>query len=216
MPRKPSSTKTTERTENDFYPTPDQLALAISQRLHQLWPNPTVIIEPSAGHGAFVRHFKTLWDRPVVAIEIQESARVPLLNAKADMVEIDSFENWIRKYAFPGPSLLSTPRGVLMAGNPPFSLAQEHIILALDYLMPGSWIAFLLKVNFFGSYDRVNGVWKRGELKHFIPIVPRPSFKTTEKSSNDSNEYGVFIWEVGYQGYASILPHIVWKAQSKT
>lgn len=194
-----------ERAENDFYPTPAPLASAICRRVSQLVPAGHFdVIEPSAGMGAFVRPLRVIWGlQPLIAIDITADDRI-LREAGADDVHKADWVEWVKTYKIDGPTLV--------VGNPPFSLAKEHISAGLDYLLPGSHICFLLKQNFFGGRDRVESFWGQGQLKHFIPIIPRPSFIKGAKSSTDTNEYGLFIWEVGYAGKATIeFPHIIWK-----
>ena len=193
-----------ERQENDFYPTPAPLAEHICERIAGLLPSSHFeVIEPSAGQGAFVRVLRELWGlQPLIAIDITADDAL-LRGAGADDVFKADWVEWLKSYRIDGPTLV--------VGNPPFSLAKEHVLAALDYLLPGSHICFLLKQNFFGSRDRLD-FWKQGQLRYFIPIVPRPSFVKGEKSNTDTNEYAVFIWEVGYTGKAEIVfPHIVWK-----
>jgi hypothetical protein len=209
--RKAAKVESSERSAFDFYPTPDELALAIVKRIKNLYPNPAQIIEPSAGSGAFVRAFKQEYpSKHITAVELRGEELDNLKAAGAHHVSIRAWEDWL-----PAEQPMSC---VLVGGNFPFSLAAEHIKLGFDYLLPGSWIFSLLKDNFLGSYERLGcfgspgDIWNHGQLKHIIPIVPRPSFKTTEKASNDTNEYSVFIWEVDWTGPATILfPHILWK-----
>lgn len=193
-----------ERAENDFYPTPAPLAERICERIADLLaPTHFDVIEPSAGQGAFVRVLRELWGlQPLIAIDITADETL-LRNAGADDVFRADWVEWLKTYKCEGPSLV--------VGNPPFSLAKEHVLAGLDYLLPGSHICLLLKQNFFGSRDRLS-LWGQGQLRYFIPIIPRPSFVKGEKSSTDTNEYGLFIWEVGYAGRPTILfPHIIWK-----
>lgn len=197
-------TKKSERSENDFYPTPEPVALAICRGVFNLHPHFDLIIEPSAGSGVFVRAIRQIWGSPVHAVELRAEEKQNLIDSGADSVSITPFEQWIQEH----PSV----RNTLHIGNPPFSRAAEHINLILDYAFPGTWIAFLLKMNFFGSYDRLP-FWKIAlpQLRYEIPLVPRPSFKTTERAMNDTNEYACFVFEVGFSGGPTILPHIVWK-----
>lgn len=191
-----------EREANDFYPTPQPLADDICLRVSKLLPPVHFdVIEPSAGQGAFVRPLRELWGlQPLIAIDIVADEKL-LRAAGADEVYRADWVEWIKSYKIEGPSLV--------VGNPPFNVAKEHIFAGLDYLLPGSHICFLLKQNFFGSRDREETIWRQGQLKYFIPLIPRPSFV---RGSTDTNEYAVFIWEVGYAGKATIeLPHIVWK-----
>lgn len=45
----------------DNYPTPQPLADAITGFCHELFPNKSLIIEPSCGEGNFIRPIKQLW-----------------------------------------------------------------------------------------------------------------------------------------------------------
>lgn len=194
-----------ERAENDYYPTPDALAVAICHRIKALLPGYYhEIVEPSAGSGAFVRPMAELWStRPIRAVDIAPNKK-KLIEAGADTVDRQDWVEWVSEDGTCGPTLV--------IGNPPFSLATEHISAGLDCLIPGSHICFLLKLNFFGGKEREEIFWRQGQLKYFIPITGRPSFIKGAKSSTDTNEYGVFIWEVGWTGKAVIeLPHILWK-----
>jgi hypothetical protein len=194
-----------ERKEADYYPTPDPLALACCKRLFSLVPDPNYIIEPSAGGGAFVRAARATWvNKNIVAIEVRHEEEDQLHRSGADNVFVGTTEFAIKNPAFGGVPLV--------VGNPPYSLAQVHIMLLLDYLLPGSHIAFLLKLGFLGTKTRADLLWKQGQCKYLIPILGRPSFVKGEKSSSDVNEYGLIVWEVGYEGPMTVLfPHIRWK-----
>jgi hypothetical protein len=189
----------------DNYPTPPALAEAICKRLSELLPiGHFEVIEPSAGTGVFVRPLRQLWSLPpLIAIDTHPSVKA-LHKAGADDVHKADWVQWVKQYKVEGPTLV--------VGNPPFSLAEDHIFAGLEYLLPGSHIAFLLKMNFFGGKARAATLWNQGQLRWVIPIVGRPSFVKGAKAVNDTNEYGCFIWEVGYAGKPSIeLPHITWK-----
>lgn len=195
-----------DRAENDFYPTPAPLASSICLRLFQVLPvgGHREIIEPSAGAGAFVRPLRELWKLPkIIAVDIEPNVKA-LKEAGANEIHKADWVEWAKTYQSDGPTLV--------AGNPPFSWATEHISAGLDYLLPKSHVCFLLKLNFFGGKGREQAFWRQGQLRYFIPIIGRPSFVKGKKSSTDTNEYGVFIWEVGYSGIPVILfPHIFWK-----
>ena len=193
------------RQANDFYPTPDLLAVAICRRIKLILPGYYhMVVEPSAGDGAFVRPLRELWStRPLWAVDPFCNIK-KLEEAGADRVFKEDWVKWVENDGTCGPTLV--------AGNPPFNLAQEHISAGLDHLMPKSHICFLLKLNFFGGRERESTFWRQGQLKHLVPILPRPSFVKGAKSSTDFNEYGLFIWEVGYPGKPTIeFPHIIWK-----
>jgi hypothetical protein len=194
------------REENDFYPTPDDLAVAITQRVGLMVPPKTIdsLIEPSAGSGAFVRPMRAFWSQhQITAIDIEPHEPALVAAGASSIIQAD-WKEWISKAYVPNP--------VLVLGNPPFSVAEDHIRVGLDYLPPTSHIVFLLKLNFIGGTDRAEHFWRLQQLKWIVPIAGRPSFVKGKKAMNDTNEYGVFFWEVGYAGPPLLaLPHIFWK-----
>lgn len=194
------------RQRHDLYPTPENVAWVVTEAIHKLYPNKTCIVEPSAGNGVFVRHARAYWpSAKIYAVEINEEHMAPLLAAGADEVYIEPFESWISRYNW---DFFNS----IFLGNPPFSLAQEHIGLMLDYALHGTPLAFLLKMNFLCSRKRAESFWPRGQLRYIIPFDTRPSFVKGEKADNDTNEYALMVWEVGYEGDAVIkFPHITWK-----
>jgi hypothetical protein len=107
----------------------------------------------------------------------------------------------------------------LVIGNPPFKVAEEHVLHSLELLKPGGYLAFLLRLGFLGSFRRAVGLWSRPGLLHVAPIAPRPSFyskarlrKTERRSgSNDKSEYALFLWRAGYAGFVELGEPIVWR-----
>jgi hypothetical protein len=202
--------KSEDRRPVDFYPTPDRLAVACCRAAREIVPLPEYILEPSAGSGAFVRAARKIWgsSSPIHAVELRQEEHDNLLSCDtaADGVSICSLEDFLL-----GPSFVAKEK-VLAIGNPPYSLAQVHILLLLDNLLPGSHIAFLLKLGFLGTKDRADLLWKQGQCKYVWPILGRPSFVKGDRASSDVNEYALFVWEVGYTGPTFIRwPHIRWK-----
>lgn len=193
------------RNENDFYSTPQPLANSATKAvLGLIGAGSDFVIEPSAGNGPFVRAVRTLLpDVAIHAIEIRSEEYEACIAGGANSFTCGDFSQIIEAWQ---------PQGKpLVIGNPPFSLAEKHISDCLDFLLPGSHVAFYLKLNFFGAAKR-EPLWALGQLKYLVPIIGRPSFKTTKKASNDTNEYGIFVWEVGFAGRAQIiLPPIRWK-----
>lgn len=192
------------RDEFDFYPTPDPVAKAVVQAIYEQTPNPPVLVEPSAGSGAFVRPARALWPTtPLLAVEVDDRHTGKLMESGATLYYLEPWEAWLARSA---PSL---PAGTLVFGNPPFSLAVEHIGLALDLLKPGSRISMLLKMNFLCSKGRAIGFWPRRQLRWLRPFDTRPKFIVG--GSSDNNEYALFTWEVGFDGVPEIVfPHVSW------
>lgn len=191
--------------ELDVCPTPAALALEICDRLaRMIEPTPTHILEPSAGDGAFVRAIRATWpDAEIAAIEIQEKNRSKLLTAGANHVITGDL------VAFNGTG----PEQVdLIVGNPPFAVAEEHIRYLLSHMQEDAVLAFLLRVGFYGSKERLP-FWSEHPERCFVPITPRPGFKLNKdgKPGTDSQEYGLFVWQKGWTGAPTRLPHIIWE-----
>lgn len=91
----------------------------------------------------------------------------------------------------------------LIIGNPPFSLAEEHVALAMSRLSTRpSHLCFLLRASFLAGKGRVaalfDGPESIGGLRYVWHVVGRPGF--TPDGKTDSAEYAVLTWEAGYRG----------------
>ncbi len=92
----------------------------------------------------------------------------------------------------------------LVIGNPPFSRAEKHIQLARER---GRWVAFLLRLSMLGSQRRASTLWSQPGLYSVRPLARRPAFIRPGKPlRSDNSEYGIFLWQHGYQGVAQLLP----------
>lgn len=197
--------RTPTRRENDFYPTPVALADEICERLTEFLPDVHAeVIEPSAGGGAFLGPLRRIWaDFRVTAIDITAEPD-DLIQKGATVAFRSDWEAWVSQAQFSGK--------VLVVGNPPFRLAERHIIAALNHLPVGSHVCFLLKLGFLCGKKRAARLCGNRQLRYLVPIVGRPSFVKGAKATTDNQEYSLFVWEVGYQGNAEVLfPHLVWK-----
>lgn len=195
-----------ERAAFDAYPTPVAFAEGMARRVAEILPYPpAAIIEPSAGAGAFVRAAHGLWPTvPIIAVEVQPGLDLPLYEAGAEGVSI---ANWIDvAEAINRTSPALPPPPWLVIGNPPYLEAVEHIEAALRVMQHGEWLAFLLRINFFGSNGR-RAFWarKKDRLRYLIPFTQRPKFRNNK---SDATEYGCFIWQKGWTGNAEILPNM--------
>jgi hypothetical protein len=199
-----------KRLSYDAYPTPQPFVVEIMRRIVEILPRrPRVIIEPSAGTGAFVREIARLWPWteqekiPIIAIDVDPANAGPLYVAGAHYVCVADWVEWSK-----GINRANAPAGPwFFVGNPPFVLAREHIEAAFPIMEPGEWIAFLLRVNFFGAATR-RDFWarKRDRLRYLIPFCERPDFR--QDGGSDPTEYAMFIWEKGFTGNAEILPNM--------
>lgn len=202
----------------DVCPTPAALAAEICRRVesnvigahaHSDFEHaPFRVLEPSAGDGAFVRAARATWPQAhISAIEIRPEAEQALLDAGADDVSIGDMK----------ALTMAGARGAdLVIGNPPFGVAEEHIRHLLGNMKTGSALAFILRLGFYESKERLP-FWQTFPESYFMPIVPRPSYKLNKKGEpgTDSQAYGVFIWQkrddsVVFGAPPIRLPHLVW------
>jgi hypothetical protein len=191
--------------KRDAYLTPYPLALAICVRLRDDWGlNPSVVVEPSAGRGAFVRAAREVWPGArIIAIDVDERSRGPCLRAGASSFIRASWPKVAR--------LLAGYRGgsLLIVGNPPYRQAQRHIDAAREQLIPGDALAFLLRLNFLGSTGRADWWREARDFAHLDPIAPRPSFR--DGKGSDATEYAAFGWRPERRGPAGVGKPLVWR-----
>jgi hypothetical protein len=190
-----------ERNALDFYATPQPLAFAICEHIDSRF-RPSHIIEPSAGHGPFVRAARSLWgdSSSVLAVDVDPEKLPELSEAGADVVLAMAWQDFA-----------SVPRGnegpTLIVGNPPFREAEAHIRFALGWMAPGDQLAFLLRLNLLGSRSRLD-LWGSTPLVEVTPIVPRPSFTG---GGSDATEYALFRWVKGHTGPTRLSMPLVWQ-----
>lgn len=186
------------RRANDDYQTPYALAFEACKRLAECIPVPKCIVEPSAGIGAFVHGSRSTWPTAsITAIELRDDCKERLeAIAGPTAVIIDSWEK------------ASVPTDTdLVIGNPPYELALPHLQLALHRVMSGGHVAFLLRMAFLSTQKRVHNFWdKQPGFKYLIPLAQRVSF--TGDGKNEHSEHALYVFEKGYLGNATILPHL--------
>ncbi len=170
----------------DAYYTPEELA----GYLVGLLPirGSDLVLEPSAGGGAFVRALLTKTDQ-VVAIDMNPDA--PGLemvgSAVCDFLDIlpPNPPDWI-------------------VGNPPYFNALDHVEHALN--CTDRHVCFLLRLGFLESKRRAE-FWKRNPCRKVFVLSERPSFTN---GGTDSSAYGFFWWDVLHNGPTE-LEIIQWK-----
>jgi hypothetical protein len=191
-----------EREALDFYATPGPLAFAICRHLaaSASW---TCVVEPSAGHGPFVRAARACWpSAEIVAVDVSSDRLPDLSQAGADAVLVS---DWREIAALPSRAR------VLLVGNPPFREAEAHVRHALRLMRDGDTLAFLLRLNLLGSKSRL-ALWNETPLAEVVPVVPRPSFTG---GSTDATEYALFIWRKGYAGPAQLARPLTWSKERR-
>lgn len=197
-----------KRHLDDTYPTPQPLCDAIVQRLKAdgvltallAARCSSVLIEPSAGSGNFVRAMRNAFgDAFIVALDSRDT-RAECLKAGATVANQWDFSKWCMLGHF------DYVRDFV--GNPPYSLAARHIDAALASHASGSRVCFLLRMGFLGSRERIE-FFQRNPLERLYPVIPRPSFRLDGQT--DSSEYAVFVFNRAHVGPAKLHAPIVWE-----
>lgn len=155
--------------ENELFPTPEPLAVLLVDRL--MWAAPHLqgrddlqILEPSAGSGSFIGPLSARG--AVTAIEPFEKAPVAPLEGvdwgAMTMEQLHADLDGERPFD-------------IICGNPPFSLAEEHLRLAFQMLRARGVVGFLLRLGFLASKKRAKffAAWPP---KHVYVLASRPSF----------------------------------------
>ena len=172
------------RIEGDAYYTPDDVAAAcvrtIAPRL--LAGNPPLIIEPSAGGGAFVRAVNAIGLDDTYAIDINGDAAglgLATTYSVGDFAALDIVPPACRTWVI---------------GNPPYSHAQQHVERAISLAMPegveGGGVAFLLRLAMLEGKGRAL-FWQAYPPTEVHILTRRPSFTG---GKTDSCAYAFFVW----------------------
>ncbi len=197
------------RNANDAYYTPDALALGIARRARETFGDFGLVIEPSAGAGAFVRAAQDVWPEAYLyAVEPSEGAPMPVVSSSL------TFERRTWENSLVLDHLANAGRA-LICGNPPYNLpgdgrgdnpttAERHVQIALDRMRDGDVLAFLLRLAFLSGGSRIERLHDKQRLAALWPVTPRPSF--TEDGKTDGSEYGVFVWVKGHAGLTDMRP----------
>lgn len=178
------------RRESDYYPTPDDLALRIVRRCEARLPTPRTILEPSAGDGAFVRACKEIYPgAKMCVVEPDTNHADALIIMQPDELSFVTIEDHARCYG--------DERFDLIIGNPPYSLAEEHVRLCLPLRAKGGTLVFLLRLAFLESKKRIS-LWREHPPTYVDVLSERPSF--TSNGKTDVTAYAVFTWVEGHTG----------------
>jgi hypothetical protein len=215
------------RLADDAYFTPDPLAIMITRHLAGLlgagqaaphYGQPQRILEPSCGSGAFLRAARYLWRHAeIVGVDSQpgcvidapkhaEGARQIHHDFAAAAADVPA-RFVLADFLTLAPKQIA--RADLVLGNPPYTLAEEFVRYALTHLHPGASVAFLLRLSFLGSQERLLGLHREFPIRWLLPIAGRPSF--TPDGRTDSSEYAVFVWTKDWIDHGTITEAIEWK-----
>jgi 23S rRNA G2445 N2-methylase RlmL len=194
--------------ENDNYPTPQDLANAITRFCFELFPQKKLIIDPACGAGAFLLAARQLWEtasflgvdnEPKYAQSIT-SLGVPFVPTDFVQYAHALSQDWLNETT-------------LVITNPPYSanLPERFLHAVALAARPGCHVAFLLRHSFLGGIDRALYFSENDSLRIKRDIAGRPKFNI-ESKNQDHSEYAVYIYETGYHGnYIGWQERLIWK-----
>jgi hypothetical protein len=161
-----------DRSKTDFYPTPDNVTIALMNYLNL--PGGSIIWEPACGEGHISRAIVKL-GYTVVSSE--------LYNREYGMIGIDFLETT------KGDSYRSDCNWIIT--NPPFSLSEEFIRKCINHGLP---FALLLKSQYWHS-SRRRKLFEEYKPAAVLPLTWRPDFLFGAKSGSPTMECIWTVWE---------------------
>lgn len=186
----------TGRVKNDAYFTPPALASAAVGWLERdgyLWPR-IHALEPSAGRGSWINAMARLQPTTMHALDI-DPARTLELEALRCRPMLGDFETF--DFDECGEPL---DRYEAIIGNPPYNRAEAHVRRALALRDRFGVVAFLLRLAFLESQERVP-FWREHPASKIYVLSERPSFSG---GSTDNAAYGVFVWCTWHRGPSQV------------
>ena len=185
-----------KRRKDDAYFTPDACAEHCVGLLEP-WSrvisgNESIgrVLEPSCGDGAFTKAlFRAAPWAQHFAIDINEHDAHRNIAPFARFVQADYLQH------FGVDPVFEAERYDVIAGNPPYTLAEPFVRRSLAWLREGGVLGMLLRLAFLESAKRVP-FWREHPAAEVNVLAERPSFT---KGGTDSAAYGFFIWQAGYK-----------------
>jgi len=147
-------------------------------------PRTTHILEPSAGHGVFVRALRERYPDAVIHAN-----------------DVDAIHHDVNHMCFEGANAtynqnfldFQPPEGLrygLCVGNPPYTMAMQFVEHALTI---SECVVFLLRQGFLSSAKR-NAFFRNQPPTHIFQLAHRPSF--TGDRQTDFADYCFVVWDV--------------------
>jgi len=183
------------RREYDFYETPAEL---VDASINRLWLDEQIIpiynyLDPGCGNGIWGNILcYHVPDANIIGIDINlpdkdimgyDTAYDILYDR--DYLEYDVYNEYD-----------------LIAGNPPYSLAEEFVRKSFELLRKGGYIFFLLRLAFLESKKRHFGLFSEFPPKRVYVLSRRPSFFSSngKTKTTDALSYAMFLWQEGWKG----------------
>jgi hypothetical protein len=169
-----STNRGAARQRLDAYYTPDDVA---ARCVSVLDVDPTTVLEPHVGGGAFARAVRLRWPgAKLIGVDADPSA------AGLDVCDERHVSDFLAWQPAVKPSLI--------VGNPPYADAEAHVRAALAMVAFGGRVAFLLRLAFLEGKKR-SAFWDQNPPSALHVLSARPSFTG---GGTDSCAYALFVW----------------------
>lgn len=195
--------QTHARAQQDFYPTPLDLAQTIVRKYVPL--HACTFLDPGCGDGVFARALRSSfnWQTGLTVSGIdtvdRQAAQYYDNFWLADFVQHSSFKTAA------GKALVFD----CVIGNPPYSLAEAFVRKSFQLLEYGGSILFLLKLAFLESKTRARGLFAENPPAFVHVLAQRPSFDGTGHTNDYA--FAVFVWEKRRMKCSTALDWLDWR-----
>ncbi len=172
---------------SDYYVTPQEPIINMLTQLHKfeetkdyvLTPSDYLFLDPCAGGDSLN---KMSYPEALKKLGCPEK-NIKTIDIREDSLAGHKSTNYLTFKLPRSPHCIIT--------NPPFNLAKEIILKALQDVEEGGLVIMLLRLNFFGSNDRKQ-FWENNMPLYTFVHRKRISFT---KGSTDSIEYMHCVWK---------------------
>ncbi len=188
----PTNKQLEKRQEDDYYPTPIELARSAILTMLPKEFIPKFVNDPGAGNGVWTKALK----------EIYPTVDVFGCDTRDTLPEnFNDYSAWAMgkygNYLDQNYSIFNEPYDLIF-GNPPFKFAEEFIDKSFELVKDGGYILFLFRLAFLESKRRYDKYWNNIKPKEVSVLVNRISFTGDKKS--DDTAYAMYLWQKGYVG----------------
>lgn len=169
------------RNHHDYYPTPATTANDFFKKFIELEPRfdftNAAVLDPSAG-GCAVHEMSY-----PVALERLGCTNITSVDIRADS-RATIKANYMEWYP--------TRHYDMVVTNPPYTIAIDYIVTALEDCVEDGFVVMLLRLNYFGSVGR-RDFWQQHMPVYCVIHSQRPRFA----GKSDLCEYAHFVWRKG-------------------
>jgi hypothetical protein len=165
---------------------------------------PRLVVEPSAGAGAFVLAVRDRW--PAASIDVYEpdvAAPVWMIPRREPWQSHDLGETWAPEtWEIGSTSYNGARQPDMIIGNPPYKHAEDHILRALRTVREWGTVAMLLRLGVLEGAGRHKRLWSAHPPSRVLVLPRRPAFEGPggKVGRTDASAYAWVEWIRGHRG----------------